>query len=198
MNQSKFYQRTKLFSDILYEIFNVESNYRTQLSLLNLKLIQIIQEHKNEFFEKKIEKRQTIVGRKSKNDIQKININHTIKSSKSKDNLISGKEDNPMIDKLMSENLQQFLTFYKKKHQLVSQEVSNLGIIIYNFSSSQKKYDNNEDLNDLEIYKGEFDINYIKLMKTKKQYFEKMKNLELLFHQEEENKKQLRAQNKKN
>ena len=38
MNPNKFYQRTKLFNDIIYEILNVESNYRTELSVLNLKL----------------------------------------------------------------------------------------------------------------------------------------------------------------
>jgi len=198
MNPNKFYQRKKLFNDILYEIFNVESNYRTQLSILNLKLVQIIQEHNNEFFIKRLEKRQSVVQRKNIKQDKNLNIKRTLKTSKSNDNILSEKEENPMIDKLMSESLQQFLTFYKAKHQLISKEVSKLGIIIYSFSSSQKKYDNYEDLIDLERYGAEFDINYFKLMKIKKKYFEKMSNLELLLHQEEENKKQLREQKKQN
>ena len=40
MNPNKFHHRVDLFSDILYEIFNVESNYRTELSVLNLKLLR--------------------------------------------------------------------------------------------------------------------------------------------------------------
>ena len=38
MNPNKFYQRIKLFNDIIYEIFNTESNYRTELSMLNLNI----------------------------------------------------------------------------------------------------------------------------------------------------------------
>ena len=36
----------KLFKDIVYEIFRVESYYRTELSILNLKLFKKIEEHK--------------------------------------------------------------------------------------------------------------------------------------------------------
>ena len=192
MNPDKFYQRTKLFSDILYEIFNVESNYRTELNVLNLKILSKIEEYTDKINLKRSNKlRQSI--RTSKNVLFKdnpISRKSTLTINKSKSSKIFCKEeDNPMIDKLMSENLEHLLTFYKTKHKLISKEVSNIGIILYNFSSSHKKYDNYNDLNDLEKYQNDFELNFTKLMKNKKTYFEKMNNLELLFREEESNKK---------
>ena len=192
MNPIKFHHRVSLFSDILYEIFNVESNYRTELSVLNLKLVRKIEEHKNKIKEKlKQEKfRQTLSNTKGnllKKNSEK-NIKPTLKTSKSKDNLIEDREDNPMIDKLVSEGLQQLLYFYKNKHKLISKEVSKLGIILYEFSSSQKKYDTNEELMTLEKYQNDFEMNYSKLMIIKKKYFDKMNSLELYLHEIENQK----------
>jgi len=195
MNPIKFHHRVSLFSDILYEIFNVESNYRTELSVLNLKLVRKIEEHKNKIKEKlKQEKfRQTLSNTKGnllKKNSEK-NIKPTLKTSKSKDNLIEDREDNPMIDKLVSEGLQQLLYFYKNKHKLISKEVSKLGIILYEFSSSQKKYDTNEELMTLEKYQNDFEMNYSKLMIIKKKYFDKMNNLELYLHEIENQKNKI-------
>ena len=200
MNPNKFYQRTKLFNDIIYEILNVESNYRTELSVLNLKLLRKIEEHQNEMYVRRLKKRQSVVNRVKTVSFpeKKGRIDRTLKTSKSNDNILSEKEENPMIDKLMSESLQQLLSFYKTKHKLVSKEISNLGIVIYNFSSSQKKFDNYEDINIMENLKEDFDLNYTKYMKTKKKYFDKMNNLELFLHEEEENKKKLREAKVKN
>ena len=200
MNPDKFYQRTKLFSDILYEIFNVESNYRTELSVLNLKILSKIEEYTNKINLKRNNKlRQSI--RSSKNisfTEHSIGRKSTLTFGKSKSSKIFSKEeDNPMIDKLMSESLEHLLTFYKTKHKLISKEVSSIGIILYNFSSSHKKYDNYNDFNDLEKYQNDFELNFTKLMKNKKTYFEKMNNLELRFR-EEENNKQLNKQNSLN
>ena len=190
MNTNKFYQRTKLLSDILYEILNVESNYRAQLNVLNIKLLQIIKEHNNEFDSKILVKSHTEKFKKNiefkENNLN--NIGTLKKKGISIENYFSEKEENPLIDKLLSESLQQFLAYYKTKHQLISKEVSNLGVIIYAYFSSQKKYNNYEALHDLEKFKGEFDLNYNKLMKVKKQYFDNMNNLELIIHEEEENK----------
>ena len=199
MNTNKFYKRTQLFSDILYEVLNVESNYRNQLSFLNSKLKQIIQDYNKEYYNKKLVKSQTEKFKK-KIVIKEDNLNNTctFKKGISIENYLSEKEENPLIDKLVSESLQQFLAFYKTKHQLISKEVSNLGLIIYGYFSSQKKYNNYDDLHYLERYKEEFDVNYNKLMDVKEQYFDKMKNLESIIHQEEENKKQFREQNKLN
>ena len=191
MNPDKFHQRKKLFSDLLYEIFNVESNYRTELSVLNLKLLRKIEYHKNKILQKKQDKfRQTLVPSNTIKITEKQNtVKKTLILNKSTDDILSDKEENPLVDKLMSEGLQNLLTFYKTKHKLISKEVSNLGIIIYNFSSSQKKHDNNEDFNIITKYQNDFDINFAKFMKSKKKYFEKMNNLELLFQEEEEKNK---------
>ena len=115
MNTDKFYQRKKLFSDILYEIFNVESNYRTELSVLNLKLLRKIEEHKNKIFQRRQDKfRQTLAPSKTiKIPGNNSNIKQSLVISKSNDNLFFDKEENPMVDKLMSEGLQNLLTFYK-------------------------------------------------------------------------------------
>ena len=188
MNPDKFYHRTKLFNDILYEIFNVESNYRTELSVLNLKLLRKIEGHKNTINKLKQEKlRQTISA--SKTFKNPTNLKLPLKTSKSDECIHIEREENPMIDKLMSESLQNLLIFYKIKHKLISKEVSNLGIIIYGFSSSQKKFDYRNDTSMIENYQKDFDISFAKLMKVKKKYFEKMNNLELLLHEEENNKK---------
>ena len=193
MNPDKFYQRTKLFSDILYEIFNVESNYRTELSVLNLKLLKKLEEHNNKINKRRRDKlMKSLPSSKAfkSSTYKNLDQNLTFTNSKLNDNFsLFKKEDNPMIDKLMSEGLQNLLTFYKTKHKIISKEVSNLGIIIYNFSSSQKKYENLEDMDNLEKLQNIFDLNFAKFMKIKKIYFEKMNDLELFFHEEENNKK---------
>ena len=193
MNPDKFYQRTKLFSDILYEIFNVESNYRTELSVLNLKLLKKIEEHNDKINKRRRDKlMKSLPSSKTfkSSTYKNINQNLTFINSKTNDNIsLYKKEDNPMIDKLMSEGLQSLLTFYKTKHKLISKEVSDLGIIIYNYSSSQKKYEIFEDVDHLEKLQNTFDLNFAKFMKVKKIYFEKMNDLELFFHEEENNKK---------
>ena len=192
MNPNKFHHRVELFSDILYEIFNVESNYRTELSVLNLKLIRKIEEHKNKIKEKLMQEKFRQSNANTKGNLLKKNsdknIKLTLKTSKSKDNLIEDKEDNPLVDKLISEGLQQLLYFYKNKHKLISKEVSRLGIILYEFSSSQKKYDTNEELMTIEKYQNEFEMNFSKLMIIKRRYFEKMGNLELYLHEKENQK----------
>ena len=200
MNPDKFYQRTKLFNDILYEIFNVESNYRTELSVLNLKLLKKIEEHNNKIIKRRQDKLiQSIPNSKTmRNSDKNLIINANLLYSKTNDNIsLFKKEDNPMIDKLMSEGLQNLLTFYKTKHKLISKEVSNLGIIMYSFSSSQKKYENYEDVDSLEKLQTNFDLHFAKFMKIKKIYFEKMNDLEVFLHEQENNKK-IKDPNKKN
>ena len=46
MNPNKFYERTLLFNDIVNEIVRVESNYAKELNDLNLRLREIIENHK--------------------------------------------------------------------------------------------------------------------------------------------------------
>ena len=184
INPKKFYERRKLFHDLLYEIFKVESNYRTELSILNLKLSKKVEDYRNKF--KKITKQDN--NRQSvqiKNDLFHSSIKSTT-SNKSEDFILIEKEDS-FIDTLISDGLQQLITFYKGKHKLISKEVSNLGIILYNYSSQKSNNEtNNKDLN-LEKNEKEFDIYYNKLTTAKEKYFDKMNEIELLFHNDGNN-----------
>ena len=194
MNPTKFYERSKLFNDIIKEINQVESNYSTELKYLNIKLAQKIEEYKLEINQKisnELQSRKTMINRTKtiKNEENKNNHKTSIALSKTiKDNIIINKEENPMIDKLISEGLQNLLNFYQKKYKLISKQVANLSTILYKFTSTQKKYDPDIIFNIQKTGK-DFDINYLKLMKTKTAYFKKMSQLEIYFHQKEKDKK---------
>ena len=194
MNPTKFYERSKLFNDIIKEINQVESNYSTELKYLNIKLAQKIEEYKLEINQKisnELQSRTTMIKRTKtiKNEENKNNHKTSIALSKTiKENIIINKEENPMIDKLISEGLQNLLNFYQKKYKLISKQVANLSTILYKFTSTQKKYDPDIIFNIQKTGK-DFDINYLKLMKTKTAYFKKMSQLEIYFHQKEKDKK---------
>ena len=195
MNTNKFYERTKLFNEIIYEINKVETNYCTELNKLNIHLNQLVENHKQAINQrlmpddsKKIAKSKTM---KTEENKEKEFKKHSLKEPKLKEikeNLILHKEENPMIDKLISEGLLNLLTFYKNKHKLISTQVSKLGVILYQFASTQKKYDP-DDLIKIENCEKEFEINFLKLMKVKKTYFKKMCELELHLHMTEKDKK---------
>ena len=194
MNPTKFYERSKLFNDIINEINQVESNYSTELKYLNIKLAQKIEEYKLEINQKisnELQSCKTMINRTKtiKNEENKNNHKNSITLSKTiKDNIIINKEENPMFDKLISEGLQNLLNFYQKKYKLISKQVANLSTILYKFTSTQKKYDPDIIFNIQKTGK-DFDINYLKLMKTKTAYFKKMSQLEIYFHQKEKDKK---------
>ena len=194
MNPTKFYERSKLFNDIINEINQVESNYSTELKYLNIKLAQKVEQYKLEINQKisnELQSRKTMINRTKtiKNEENKNNHKTSIALSKTiKDNIIINKEENPMIDKLISEGLQNLLNFYQKKYKLISKQVANLSTILYKFTSTQKKYDPDIIFNIQKTGK-DFDINYLKLMKTKTAYFKKMSQLEIYFHQKEKDKK---------
>ena len=194
MNPTKFYERSKLFNDIIKEINQVESNYSTELKYLNIKLAQKVEEYKLEINQKisnELQSSKTMINRTKtiKNEENKNNHKTSIALSKTiKDNIIINKEENPMIDKLISEGLQNLLNFYQKKYKLISKQVANLSTILYKFTSTQKKYDPDIIFNIQKTGK-DFDINYLKLMKTKTAYFKKMSQLEIYFHQKEKDKK---------
>ena len=194
MNPTKFYERSKLFNDIIKEINQVESNYSTELKYLNIKLAQKVEEYKLEINQKisnELQSCKTMINRTKtiKNEENKNNHKTSITLSKTiKDNIIINKEENPMIDKLISEGLQNLLNFYQKKYKIISKQVANLSTILYKFTSTQKKYDPDIIFNIQKTGK-DFDINYLKLMKTKTAYFKKMSQLEIYFHQKEKDKK---------
>ena len=193
MNPNKFYERTKLFNDIIYEINKVESKYCSDLNVLNIRLSEIIEEHKqavNQKLNTENHKKDTKKPKNSKEDDNKEG-----KKNSSKNNHFPCKEENPMIDKLISEGVQNLLTFYKTKHKLVSQQVSKLGVLLYQFTSSQKKYEP-EDSIIMENQANEFDSTYLKLLSVKRTYFKKMCELELYLHEIEKDKKLLNSNNK--
>ena len=193
MNPTKFYERTKLFNEIINEINQVEINYCTELKNLNIKIAKKIEEYKLAINQKLTTEisRKTITKKSKtiKNEETKNNKKNTIEFSKTiKENMIISKEENPMIDKLISEGLQNLLNFYQNKCKIISKQVSNLGTIIYKFTSTQKKYDPDIIVNVQKCGK-DFDINYIKLMKVKQAYFKKMCEFEIYLHQQEKDKK---------
>ena len=193
MNPTKFYERTKLFNEIINEINQVEINYCTELKNLNIKIAKKIEEYKLALNQKLTTEisRKTITKKSKtiKNEETKNNKKNTIEFSKTiKENMIISKEENPMIDKLISEGLQNLLNFYQNKCKIISKQVSNLGTILYKFTSTQKKYDPDIIVNVQKCGK-DFDINYIKLMKVKQAYFKKMCEFEIYLHQQEKDKK---------
>ena len=193
MNPTKFYERTKLFNEIMNEINQVEINYCTELKNLNIKIAKKIEEYKLALNQKLTTEisRKTITKKSKtiKNEETKNNKKNTIEFSKTnKENMIISKEENPMIDKLISEGLQNLLNFYQNKCKIISKQVSNLGTILYKFTSTQKKYDPDIIVNVQKCGK-DFDINYIKLMKVKQAYFKKMCEFEIYLHQQEKDKK---------
>ena len=193
MNPTKFYERTKLFNEIINEINQVEINYCTELKNLNIKIAKKIEEYKLAINQKLTTEisRKTITKKSKtiKNEETKNNKKNTIEFSKTiKENMIISKEENPMIDKLISEGLQNLLNFYQNKCKIISKQVSNLGTILYKFTSTQKKYDPDIVVNVQKCGK-DFDINYIKLMKVKQAYFKKMCEFEIYLHQQEKDKK---------
>ena len=196
MNPNKFYERTLLFNDIVNEIIRVESNYAKELNDLNLRLREIIENHKQAINQRLMKEvsRKTMVNKAKTVKNEKIEESKESKKNSlklnghSKDDLYVHKEENSLIDKLVSEGLQNLLTFYKNKHKLISTQVTKLGDILSKFSSNQKKYEP-EDLSKMEQCCKEFEKTYIKLMKAKKTYFKNMCELEVYFHENEKDKK---------
>ena len=195
MNPTNFYERTRLFNNIINEINQVESNYSTELKYLNIKLAQKIEEFKLQIEQKLLKEKE--IPNKIKAKRSKTMKNEETENSNKilieyrktiKENITIKREENPLIDRLISEELQNLLNFYQKKYILISKQVSKLNNILFKFTSTQKKYD--PDISD-KIKKGEidFDTNYLKLMKTKTTYFKKMSQLEIYFHQKEKDKK---------
>ena len=194
MNPTKFYERTKLLNEILIEINKVESNYSYELNQLNITLAKTIENHNRvinhrlsfDNSHKGINRVKTLKNKENK-EIRENRYSLQIDNISGKKSLIH-KEDNPLIDKLISEDLQNLVNFYRIKQKLISKQVSNLGVILYKFSSSQKKIEP-EVFEEMEKNKQDFEINYLKLMKVKKTYFKKMCEFELYLHEKEKDSK---------
>ena len=194
MNPTKFYERTKLLNEILIEINKVESNYSYELNQLNITLAKTIENHNRvinhrlsfDNSHKGINRVKTLKNKENK-EIRENRYSLQIDNISGKKSLIH-KEDNPLIDKLISEDLQNLVNFYRIKQKLISKQVSNLGVILYKFSSSQKKIEP-EVFEEMEKNKQDFEINFLKLMKVKKTYFKKMCEFEIYLHEKEKDSK---------
>lgn len=194
MNPTKFYERTKLLNEILIEINKVESNYSYELNQLNITLAKTIENHNRvinhrlsfDNSHKGINRVKTLKNKENK-EIRENRYSLQINNISGKKSLIH-KEDNPLIDKLISEDLQNLVNFYRIKQKLISKQVSNLGVILYKFSSSQKKIEP-EVFEEMEKNKQDFEINFLKLMKVKKTYFKKMCEFEIYLHEKEKDSK---------
>jgi hypothetical protein len=181
-------------NEILIEINKVESNYSYELNQLNITLAKTIENHNRvinhrlsfDNSHKGINRVKTLKNKENK-EIRENRYSLQIDNISGKKSLIH-KEDNPLIDKLISEDLQNLVNFYRIKQKLISKQVSNLGVILYKFSSSQKKIEP-EVFEEMEKNKQDFEINYLKLMKVKKTYFKKMCEFEIYLHEKEKDSK---------
>ena len=77
------------------------------------------------------------------------------------------------------------LTFYKTKYNIISQEVTKFGKILYQYSSEKKIYDNNEERYSLHDVNKIFDTNLSKLSSSKQDYYHVMNDFEVYFYNEE-------------
>ena len=203
MNQKKFYERVKLFNEIIYEINKIETNYSLELNKLVKRLDAMVEEHKQAI---NLKLSTEVIQKKTLNKSKTINNSENKEKDKKKNSLNNPEiiktfsiqqEENTMVDKLISEGLQNLLNFYKNKTKLISTQVSQLGVILYKFSSTQKRYDP-EDLTQRENCAKEFENNFLKFMKTKRLYFMKMCDLEIYLHKSGKDKKIIQMLNNQN
>ena len=192
MNVKKFMLRTKLFSDILYDIFHLESNYRSELNTLNIKISKKIEEQKIKLQKKRSfiinndrnhSKGNFPIAKEKKKSLKFFNSSsNTFKKIKKDSNIIYDNEENPLVDKLVSENLELLLMFYKTKYLIISQQVTKLGKILYQYSSEKKIYDNNEERFSLTDVNEKLDMNLLKLISSKQNYYHMMRDLEVFLY----------------
>ena len=189
MNVKKFNQRIKIFSEILYDILNVESNYRSELNILNLELNKKIEELKNKTNKlgegevKNKDKGRLSVLNEKITKFMRFNTSNNVNEKKlRRSNIIYDTEENPLIDKLLSDSLQKLLVFYKSKHKIISQQVTNLGRILYQYSSQKKIDDSLENSLNLNYYNDKFDNDLSKMIVSKNNYYQIMSEFENIFY----------------
>ena len=189
MNVKKFNQRIKIFSEILYDILNVESNYRSELNILNLELNKKIEELKNKTNKlgegevKNKDKGRLSVLNEKITKFMRFNTSNNVNEKKlRRSNVIYDTEENPLIDKLLSDSLQKLLVFYKSKHKIISQQVTNLGRILYQYTSQKKIDDSLENSLNLNYYNDKFDNDLSKVIVSKNNYYQIMSEFENIFY----------------
>ena len=161
----KFENRKALFNEILLEVYKFHMNYKEEINKLNINIKQIITQHSN--------KLQTGVAKRT---------------------LSKYSNEDPFSDQLISNSVQQMVTYFMNKYSLISEEAEE----IKNLIPKGNIEDNNKDKEYLKIFKQEeqkINSNLLNLTKAKNRYYALMTKLEDQISKIEENKKKLIANN---
>lgn len=149
----KFDNRIELFKEILLEVYKHEVHYKEEINNLNIKLQNIITFHSNKFLSE--------VPSKSRSKYS---------------------DENPFIDKLISNDVQQLLAYFLKKYNIISKEVEEIEHCIRGSLNQKSK---SENLNILIKEQKKFESNLKILKNSKSKYDLKMSKLEMLIYNNE-------------
>ena len=161
----KFENRKALFNEILLEVYKFHMNYKEEINKLNINIKQIITQHSN--------KLQTGVAKRT---------------------LSKYSNEDPFSDQLISNSVQQMVTYFLNKYSLISEEAEEIKNLIPKGNSE----DNNKDKEYLKIFKQEeqkINGNLSNLTKAKNKYYSMMTKLEEQISKIEESKKKLISNN---
>ena len=161
----KFENRKALFNEILLEVYKFYKNYKEEINKLNINVKHIITQHSN--------KLQTGVAKRT---------------------LSKYSNEDPFSDQLISNSVQQMVTYFMNKYSLISEEAEE----IKNLIPKGNIEDYNKDKEYLKIFKQEeqkINSNIINLTKAKNRYYAMMTKLEEQISKIEENKKKLVSNN---
>ena len=161
----KFENRKALFNEILLEVYKFHMNYKEEINKLNINIKQIITQHSN--------KLQTGVAKRT---------------------LSKYSNEDPFSDQLISNSVQQMVTYFLNKYSLISEEAEEIKNLIPKGNSE----DNNKDKEYLKIFKQEeqkINANLSNLTKAKNKYYSMMTKLEDQISKIEESKKKLISNN---
>ena len=162
----KFENRKALFNEILLEVYKFHMNYKEEINKLNINIKQIITQHSN--------KLQTGVAKRT---------------------LSKYSNEDPFSDQLISNSVQQMVTYFMNKYSLISEEAEE----IKNLIPKGHIEDNNKDKEYLKIFKQEeqkINSNLLNLTKAKNRYYALMTKLEEQISKIEENKKKFNINSK--
>ena len=162
----KFENRKALFNEILLEVYKFHMNYKEEINKLNINIKQIITQHSN--------KLQTGVAKRT---------------------LSKYSNEDPFSDQLISNSVQQMVTYFMNKYSLISEEAEE----IKNLIPKGNMEDNNKDKEYLKIFKQEeqkINSNLLNLTKAKNRYYALMTKLEEQISKIEENKKKFNNNSK--
>ena len=161
----KFENRKALFNEILSEVYKFYKNYKEEINKLNINIKQIITQHSN--------KLQTGVAKRT---------------------LSKYSNEDPFSDQLISNSVQQMVTYFMNKYSLISEEAEEIKNLIPKCNIE----DNNKDKEYLKLFKLEeqkINSNILNLTKAKNRYYAMMTKLEEQISRIEESKKKLISNN---